>query len=178
MSPDIFRRAKGLPCEGVGAKKFGMSLDSKPGKSNFLGGISRLIAGISRRCPKSLKKKFVFNCWPLVAQTVFFGKPCFCPLPKTGLFNENGKNRECAFYPPKTRDSLLRPPKTTKMAGVTQMFRDFREARGSLTPSHAKIRRVHLATDPDTSVEKYRDTPPISIDTSVKVCSPGPRGGK
>ena len=30
---------------------------SKPGKSNFLGGISRDFAGISRRCPKSLRKK-------------------------------------------------------------------------------------------------------------------------
>ena len=29
---------------------------SKPGKSNFLGGISRDFAGISRRCPKSLRK--------------------------------------------------------------------------------------------------------------------------
>ena len=30
---------------------------SKPGKSNFLGGISRDFAGISWRCPKSLRKK-------------------------------------------------------------------------------------------------------------------------
>ena len=30
---------------------------SKPGKSNFLGGISRDFAGISRGCPKSLRKK-------------------------------------------------------------------------------------------------------------------------
>ena len=35
---------------------------SKPGKSNFFGGISRDFAGISRRCPKKFeKKKFVFN---------------------------------------------------------------------------------------------------------------------
>ena len=35
----------------------------KPGKSNFLGGISQDFAGISRRRPKSLneQKKFVFN---------------------------------------------------------------------------------------------------------------------
>ena len=30
---------------------------SKPGKSNFFGGISRDFAGISRGCPKSLRKK-------------------------------------------------------------------------------------------------------------------------
>ena len=30
---------------------------SKPGKSNFSGGISRDFAGVSRRCPKSLRKK-------------------------------------------------------------------------------------------------------------------------
>ena len=49
--------------EGVGAKKFGMS--SKPGKANVLGGISRDFAGISRRCPKSLRKKFVFQIFGL-----------------------------------------------------------------------------------------------------------------
>ena len=30
---------------------------SKPGKPNFFGGISRDFAGMSRRCPKSLRKK-------------------------------------------------------------------------------------------------------------------------
>ena len=35
---------------------------SKPGKPNFFGGISRDFAGISRRCPKSLRKKHLcFN---------------------------------------------------------------------------------------------------------------------
>ena len=38
---------------------------SKPRKSNFLGGISRNLAGISQRRPKSLRKKHVFNFWPL-----------------------------------------------------------------------------------------------------------------
>ena len=53
--PDIFGWGGGLPREGVGAKKFGTSLE--PGKPNFFGGISRDFAGISRRCPKSLRKK-------------------------------------------------------------------------------------------------------------------------
>ena len=51
------------------------------------------------------------------------GKPCFCPLPKRGRFDENSENDEFAFYPLKTRVSLFRTSKTTimtKMAGVTQ----------------------------------------------------------
>ena len=39
-----------------------------------------------------------------------FGKPCFCPLPKRGRFDENGENDEFAFYPLKTRVWLLKPP--------------------------------------------------------------------
>ena len=61
-----------------------------------------------------------------------FGKPCFCPLPKRGRFDENGENDEFAFYPLKTRVWLLRPPKTTKMtkmAGVTQEKAWFRKGR-------------------------------------------------
>ena len=52
-----------------------------------------------------------------------FGKPCFCPLPTRGRFDENGENDEFAFYPLKTRVLLLGPLKTTKMtkmAGATQ----------------------------------------------------------
>ena len=69
-----------------------------------------------------------------------FGKPCFCPLPKRGRFDENGENDEFAFYPLKTRVWLLRPPKTTKMtkmAGVTQEKAWFRKGRvcSSLTIS-------------------------------------------
>ena len=53
-------------------------------------------------------------------------KPCFLvnrvfvPLPKRGHLDKNSKNDEFAFYPLKTRASLLRPTKTTKMAGVAQ----------------------------------------------------------
>ena len=31
-----------------------------------------------------------------------FGKPCLCPLPKRGRFDESGENDEFAFYPLKT----------------------------------------------------------------------------
>ena len=61
-----------------------------------------------------------------------FGKPCLCPLPKRGHFDENGENDEFAFYPLKTRVWLLKPPKTTKMtkmAGVTQEKTWFRKGR-------------------------------------------------
>ena len=45
---------------------------------------------------------------------------------KRGEFDENGENDEFAFYPLRTRASLLRPLKTTKMAGVTQAKAWFR----------------------------------------------------
>ena len=46
---------RGLPPKGVGAKRFGMPLETR--EVNFFGGISREFAGISRGCPKSLRKK-------------------------------------------------------------------------------------------------------------------------
>ena len=54
LSPDIFWWGGGLPREGVGAKS--SLCPSKPRKSIFFGGISRDFAGVSRRCPKSLRK--------------------------------------------------------------------------------------------------------------------------
>ena len=56
-----------------------------------------------------------------------------CRYPaKRGRFDENCENDEFAFYPLKTRASLLRPLKTTKMtkmAGVTQAKAWFRKSR-------------------------------------------------
>ena len=58
LSPDIFRWGGGLPHEGVGAKKFGMPLETREIK--LFGGISRDFAGISRGAPEKFeKKKFV-----------------------------------------------------------------------------------------------------------------------
>ena len=65
FDPDIFQWGRGLPREGVGAQKFAVC-PSKPGKSNFLAGISRDFAGTSQRCLKSLRKMFVFSFWPLI----------------------------------------------------------------------------------------------------------------
>ena len=47
-----------------------------------------------------------------------FGKPCFCPLPKRGRFDENGENDEFAFY--SLKQGSPKTTKMTKMAGVTQ----------------------------------------------------------
>ena len=47
-----------LPREGAGAKKFGVSFQN-PGKPNFLTGYPGIFGGISRGCPKSLRKKNV-----------------------------------------------------------------------------------------------------------------------
>ena len=79
LSPDIFRWGRGLPREGVGAKKFNMSLETK--EINFYGrDIPGDFAGISRKRPKSLrKKKFVSNFWPL---TLSFFSLVFSKIPR------------------------------------------------------------------------------------------------
>ena len=50
---------------------------SKPGKSNFLGGISRDFAGMSRKCPKSLRKKCLCSIlvpYGITGRTFIFGE--------------------------------------------------------------------------------------------------------
>ena len=52
-----------------------------------------------------------------------FGKWCFCPLPKTGGFDEKWRKSRFTFHPQKQAVLLLRPrkpTKMTKMGGVTQ----------------------------------------------------------
>ena len=56
FDPDRFRWGRGLSHEGVGAKKLSMSLETREIKL-FGGGKSPDSAGISRRCPKSLRRK-------------------------------------------------------------------------------------------------------------------------
>ena len=63
FGPDIFRWGGGLPREGVGAKKFGMSFETQ-GNQTF----SRDIPGFCRdipEAPEKFEKKFVFNSRPL-----------------------------------------------------------------------------------------------------------------
>ena len=68
LSPDIFRWGRGLPREGVGAKKFGMSLETREIKLFWqdIPGFCRDIPGVpekfekekfGRGCPKSWRKK-------------------------------------------------------------------------------------------------------------------------
>ena len=64
LSPDIFRWGSGLPRARVGAKKFGMSLETREIKL-----FGRDIPGFCRDIPaapeKFEKKKFVFDFGPL-----------------------------------------------------------------------------------------------------------------
>ena len=46
---------------------------SKPGKPNFFGGISRDFAGISRKCPKSLRKKGLCSIFVPYVYLFFLG---------------------------------------------------------------------------------------------------------
>ena len=39
-----------------------------------------------------------------------FGTPCFCPLPKQGVFDETAENDEFAFYPQKQGLAPRIPP--------------------------------------------------------------------
>ena len=55
FGPDIFRWGGGLPGEGVGAKKFGVSLEARETKF-FWRDMPGEFAGISRKHPKSLRK--------------------------------------------------------------------------------------------------------------------------
>ena len=52
FGPDIFRWGGGLPRERVGARKFGMSLETQANQT-----FGRDIPGFCRECPKSLRKK-------------------------------------------------------------------------------------------------------------------------
>ena len=64
LSPDIFWWGGGLPHEGVGAKKFGMSLETQGIKLCW-----RDIPGFCRDIPEAPEKfeknMFGFNFWPL-----------------------------------------------------------------------------------------------------------------
>ena len=65
LSPDIFWWGGGLPREGVGAKKFGMSLETQ-GIKLFWRDIPGFCRDIPEAPEKFEKKMFGFNFWPLV----------------------------------------------------------------------------------------------------------------
>ena len=63
LSPDIFRWGRGLPREGVGAKNFGMSLETQ-GIKLFWRDIPGFCRDIPEAPEKFEKKKFGFNSRP------------------------------------------------------------------------------------------------------------------
>ena len=63
LSSDIFRWGRGLPREGVGAKKFDMSLESRELKL-FWRDTPGFCWDIPEVPEKFEKKKFVFKFWP------------------------------------------------------------------------------------------------------------------
>ena len=79
-----------------------------------------------------------------VAPTLQRSAPLKVPE-KRGHFAENGENDEFAFYPLKTRVSLLKPRKTTKMtkmAGVTQAKAWFRKEAGLVLPGLFRLLQI------------------------------------
>ena len=64
LSPDIFWWGGGLPREGVGAKKFGMSLETQ-GIKHFWRDIPRFCRDIPEAPEKFEKRMFGFNSRPL-----------------------------------------------------------------------------------------------------------------
>ena len=100
-------------------------------------------------CPHSVNEgaslhRFLLRRIPFlrVAQTVFLVNRAFAPRQTRGRFDENGKNDEFAFYPLKTRASLLTPPKTmkmTKMAGVIQAKHGLQKETGLFFPDFPKL---------------------------------------
>ena len=58
-----FGLGEGLPREGVGAKKFGMSFETQ-GNQTCLAGHPGILPGYPGIAEKFETKKFVFNCWP------------------------------------------------------------------------------------------------------------------
>ena len=92
---------------------------------------SALVIGLKG---EGIEKMHLCSPEGLIASESGWHKPCFCPLPKRGRFDENGENDEFAFCPLKTRVSL-RPPKTMKVTkwrmtpDVTQAKAWFRRSR-------------------------------------------------
>ena len=63
LSPDIFGWGGGLPREGMGPKKFGMSFETQ-GNQTFLAGYPGILPGYPGGARKFEKQKFVFNSRP------------------------------------------------------------------------------------------------------------------
>ena len=73
-----------------------------------------------------------------------FGKPVFCPLPKRGRFDENGKNDEFAFYHWKQGFGSSNPRKRRKWRKwrVSLRKRHGLEKAGFVLPWYGKDREI------------------------------------
>ena len=91
LSPDIFRWGGGLPREGVGAKKFGMPLETREIKLFW-----RDIPGFRRDIPeapeKFEKKKFGLNSRPLILVAPYRAilRYCCCDTPYREIIFHGG----------------------------------------------------------------------------------------
>ena len=102
------------------------------GQTQFVPGtISGTKGGTKSWCVKSLCAFFA-RCLCQGCENGVFGKRCFCPLPKTGGFDEKWRKWRFTFYPQKQGVALLgaqKPTKMTKMAGVPQTKPGFSKSR-------------------------------------------------
>ena len=103
-SPDMFRWGRGLPREGVGAKKFGMSLETREIKL-FWRDIPGFCWDIPAVSEKFEKRKFVFNFWP---HTVLKSRPPSTEpkIPKPRKVSRSSPKKSLG-PPSPTRDSLI-----------------------------------------------------------------------
>ena len=77
LGPDIIRWGMGLPREGVGAKKFGMSLEAREIKF-LLAGYPEILPGYPGMPEKFEKKTFVFNSRSLIKMPLNLISQGFC----------------------------------------------------------------------------------------------------
>ena len=94
-----------------------------------------------------------------------FGKRCFCPLPKTGDFDEKWRKLQFTFYPQKQGVALVRARKATKMtkmAGVPQTKPGFAKNRVFATLTW-KTSRENPLKNPRLSRELLDQNPPREI---------------
>ena len=91
--PDIFRWGGGLPREGIGAKRFGMSLETREIK--HFGGKSRFCWEIPGAPEKFEKEMFVFNFWLLQkeAQNDISHRISILEFGGGGVLGEGGRGR-------------------------------------------------------------------------------------
>ena len=77
---------------------------SKPRESNFFGGISRDFAGISRKRPKSLRKKCLGS---ILVPYVYLASVCVSPVYEVGVLLTTQRNTGRTISDPKVTQRRL-----------------------------------------------------------------------